>query len=319
MSDGSEGLPTPSSTSKKKVKTAGLIIIGDEILKGQVHDTNSYYMCKELYSLGVKVARINVIGDGVDEIAQEVRRFSSTYDLVFTTGGIGPTHDDMTYLGVAKAFDESVVLHEEMAQLVDKWLGHKGFKREVIMRMAALPASATLVFDPLLPKASFPIIVVQNVYVFPGVPQFLEKMFPRMKTILDEGNTGSGEGSNRFHSRVIYLNKDELSITPEIDLAVEKYIDSVTFGSYPVVGNLYYSTRLTMESNSPEKLVEATVFVQQVMPANSIIDYDDQPAKSAATKVYEIVQNEEHPLHEVVAKSVSVSLLYIFLYLKSIH
>jgi FAD synthetase len=305
--------PVPSSTSKMKVKTAGLIIIGDEILKGQVQDTNSYFLCKELYSLGVKVVRINVIGDEVADISEEVRKFSSTYDLVFTTGGIGPTHDDMTYLGVAMAFDESVALHEEMAQLFDKWLGQKGFSKDVIMRMAKLPESAKLVFDPTLPRGtSFPIVVVHNVHVFPGVPQFLEKMFPRMRAILDEehcnnGESCSGEGNNRFHSGVIYLNKDELSITPQIDLAVEKFKDCVTFGSYPVYGNLYYSTRLTMESSSPEKVQEAKAYLNGVMPANSVIQYDDQPALSASEKVYGIIQDETHPLHTVVKMAVTVS------------
>lgn len=119
--------------------------------------------------MGVKVVRISVIGDGIEEIAHEVKQFSSAHDIVITTGGVGPTHDDMTYVGVAKAFEQEVQVHAEMATMIDKWLGQRGLKREVIMRMAQLPVGAKLIFDPALPPLeSFPIVTLQNVYVLPG-------------------------------------------------------------------------------------------------------------------------------------------------------
>lgn len=291
----------PSAPAQKR-QTAGLIIIGDEILKGQVLDTNSHFICKSLYALGVKVARISVIGDNIDEIAQEVRQFASTFDVVFTTGGIGPTHDDMTYAGVAKAFNENVTVHSEMEKLIDKWFGRKGIKREVALRMAQLPANARLIFEPDLPLASFPIVVVHNVYVFPGVPSFVERMFPRLKAVL-----GVGE-NNVFHTGRIYINKDELSITPQIDLAMERFKETVVFGSYPVFGNLYYSTRITMESNNANHVQEAKDFLSELMPQNSIVEYDDRPLETATAKVYEICGNPDHELHIVVKQAVTVSL-----------
>ncbi|KAJ7392741.1 FAD1 flavin adenine dinucleotide synthetase [Desmophyllum pertusum] len=94
--------------------TAGIIIIGDEILKGHTKDTNSHFLLKKLWSLGVKVGKVSVISDDVEEIAREVKKFSSRFSVVITTGGIGPTHDDVTMQGIAKAFEEDLVLNEDL-------------------------------------------------------------------------------------------------------------------------------------------------------------------------------------------------------------
>ncbi|CAG0919906.1 unnamed protein product, partial [Notodromas monacha] len=101
--------------------TAGIIIIGDEVLKGQVRDANSPYFCEKLTKLGVKVCKVSTIADDVDVIADEVRRFSETYTYVFTSGGIGPTHDDRTFESVAKAFDLRLVLHPDLEDFCRVW------------------------------------------------------------------------------------------------------------------------------------------------------------------------------------------------------
>lgn len=196
-----------------------------------------------------------------------------------------------------------------MEEMIEKWLGHRGYKREVIMRMAELPMGAELIFDPALPMASFPIVSLNNVYVFPGIPQYVEKMFPRMKDILklNTTNTGGGDKDNLFHNGVIYVSQDELSITHEINLAVHKFKDFVTFGSYPVVDNLYYSTRITMESHDPKNVLEAKNFLSGLMPPNSLVDYDPQPLETAAAKVYEIFDNPDHELHNLIRQAVNVS------------
>ena len=90
-------------------KTAGILLIGNEILSGKITDANAAYLCRELRALGVEVRRITVIPDEVDLIAAEVRAFSAAYDVVFTSGGVGPTHDDVTIEGVARALDVPVI------------------------------------------------------------------------------------------------------------------------------------------------------------------------------------------------------------------
>jgi FAD synthetase len=287
--------------TRPKYRTAGIIIIGDEVLKGQVVDINSHFLSKQLYSLGVKLGRISVIPDDLGDISTEIRQFSSKYDFVLTTGGVGPTHDDITYVGVAQAFGEPIVTNPQMAEMIEKWLGHKGYSRDVIMKMAQMPETAKLFFDPNLPNySSFPIVVVHNVYIFPGIPQYLQRMFPRLESLLR-----SNKDDVQFHSRVVYVARDEMSITPQLNEAVAKY-KTVIFGSYPVIDNLYYSTRLTMESTSAEQAEEAQSFLADKLPEGSLIDYDSQPLETAADKVYAIVSDETHPLHVPVRTAVEV-------------
>ena len=104
--------------TSKKSTSAGIIIIGDEILKGQTQDTNTHFLATNLKSLGVQLKKVVVIPDDIDVIAGEVKKFSENYDYVLTSGGVGPTHDDMTFEGVAKAFDDKTFLHPEMEELI---------------------------------------------------------------------------------------------------------------------------------------------------------------------------------------------------------
>jgi FAD synthetase len=102
----------------KDPKTAGIIIIGNEILSGKVHDSNSFYLSNELRALGINVRRISVIPDEIEAIGREVREFSERYDYVFTSGGVGPTHDDVTMAGVAKGFGVRLIRHPEILRIL---------------------------------------------------------------------------------------------------------------------------------------------------------------------------------------------------------
>ena len=99
-------------------KTAGIIVIGNEILSGKIVDTNSPHLCQELRSLGVDVQRVVIIPDNIDVIASEAATFSNLFDYVFTTGGVGPTHDDVTIEAIAQGLQRDVVIHPELAFLL---------------------------------------------------------------------------------------------------------------------------------------------------------------------------------------------------------
>jgi len=268
-------------------RTAGIIIIGDEILKGQTLDTNSNFMCKKLFSFGVKVQKISVICDDVDTIAREVAEFSEIFTHVITSGGIGPTHDDMTFEGVAKAFNLRTEPHPRLVQLIKDW-----FKTEDMdspeMKMAKIPKTSTLSFgvDPKTQKESkYPLVSVNNVYMFPGVPQLFERAFTMLGPKLFRNH------SMEFHTEKIYVNKDEVSVATHISRVAEKYKADVIIGSYPEIFNSYYKVKLSLESTNPNRLQEAYMELCSAMPAGSVVTFDPFPVASAVTSVYALVDD----------------------------
>lgn len=249
--------------------TAGIIIIGDEILKGHTKDTNSYFLLKKLWSLGIKVGKVSVISDCVDEIAREVRKFSSQFSVVITTGGIGPTHDDVTMQGIAKAFDEDVVLNEELVRLIS---GVYDLSEHQInsshLKMARVPSSVKLSYGKDLSgkPSNFPLISAHNVYIFPGVPQFLEKEFGVLENLLLTSNS-----KKRFFLRKIYLSADETAIASILDEVDEKFKGIVHLGSYPNVCNQEFKVKLTVESDSVNGLEEAWHYLLARLPEDLIV------------------------------------------------
>src|SRR6476646_1529447 len=143
-------------------KTAGIVIIGNEVLSGKTHDINSYFFCTELRQLGVEVQKISTIQDVIEIIGQEVAQFSKSFDFVFTSGGVGPTHDDVTIEAIAHGFELKVVRHPDIEKRMYQRLGSD--VNEARLRMANVPQGAEL----LAAEALFaPIIKIRNVYIFP--------------------------------------------------------------------------------------------------------------------------------------------------------
>lgn len=162
-------------------KTAGVIIIGDEVLKGQVEDKNLHFLAKKLTKLGIRLCKVSVIGDSVDEIAKEISEFSSKYDQVITTGGIGPTHDDVTYEGLAAAFNDVLIVNKEMADFWT-WFNNDidGQARKSTIKMATVPSNATIQYTNLKEHISprkFPVVTMHNVCIFPGIPSYVKAIF----------------------------------------------------------------------------------------------------------------------------------------------
>src|SRR5437764_8319542 len=176
-------------------KTAGIIVIGNEIFSGKTTDENSPYLTRELRDLGVDVRKISVIPDELNLISDEVKQFSNSYDYVFTTGGVGPTHDDLTMDGIAAAFGRRTHRHPDLESTLRQY-----YARDLIdgnLRMADVPDGARLVGGKGM---WFPVIAVENVYIFPGVPEILRRTFERIKEMLREAP---------FHLREISLRPDE--------------------------------------------------------------------------------------------------------------
>lgn len=214
-------------------KTAGIVVIGNEILSGKTKDENSPYLVRELRDLGVDVRRISVIPDELPVISDEVRNFSKLYDYVFTTGGVGPTHDDLTMEGIANAFNRPIRRNPELEIAIRRF-----YSPELIegnLRMSDVPEGARLVGDKAM---LFPVVAVENVFIFPGVPEILQKKFERIKEAFRE---------LPFYLHEVFLKADEGQIAETLHQLLAEFPE-LLLGSYPYFDNPVYSIKLTLES-----------------------------------------------------------------------
>jgi molybdenum cofactor synthesis domain-containing protein len=234
-------------------KTAGIIIIGDEVLSGMVQDCNSAFMARELRRTGIEVRRISVISDDADTIAEEVGKFSARFDYVFTSGGIGPTHDDVTIYGIAGAFGVQPVINEHLRDFLRKVFGNNLSPAQ--LRMAEVPEGASAIRDETI---GLPLIHFRNIYILPGVPRYLREKFHLIAKLLFNGGPPL--------MKKIYITEYESVITPLLNGVVAQHSE-VKVGSYPAVEKSDYNVMITMESYSEERLNSAVrQFLENISP-----------------------------------------------------
>lgn len=247
--------------------SAGILIIGDEILKGHTKDTNSQFFLTRLWSLGVKVKAVSVISDDVDEIASHVCDFASRFTYVLTSGGIGPTHDDVTMMAIAKAFDDPLVQNEHLADTLVELYDVKDISElsSFDLKMAQIPSSCKLSYGQCERTWNlFPLISIHNVYIFPGIPKLLESLFDCHVHLFSNQQS-------RFYLRKLYLSVDESVVAAELQKVHDKYGHRVHLGSYPEIGCKEFQTKLTLESLKPNILAEAMDYLTSMLPDNSIV------------------------------------------------
>ena len=221
-------------------KTAAVVLVGNEILSGKIEDQNLAPLARLLRELGIRLARVVVIPDELDVIAAEVLALSRTHDWVFTSGGVGPTHDDVTIEAVAKAFGVEVVTAPEMEALIRAH--YKDRVGEGHLRMALVPKGATL---EVTTDVRWPTVRMSNVWCMPGVPEVF-----RMKlTVVRERIAPAA----RFVSHAVYTNMDEGELKPLLDRVVADYPD-VEVGSYPKWHDPTYKTKLTFDGRDPDQV-----------------------------------------------------------------
>lgn len=235
--------------------TAGILVIGNEILSGKVVDTNSPYLCQELHTLGVDVQRICVVPDDIDVIARDVAMLSRSFDHVFTTGGVGPTHDDVTIEAVAQGLQRRVVIHPELEAILDQHWGDRPPAARV--KMASVPEGAELLMEPSLP---IPVLRVQNVYIFPGIPQLFRRKFDSIKERFQE---------EPYHGRRVYLTARESDFSHLLDTLMQEFPE-LMLGSYPEVGNPEYRVKLTLESKDKVYLAQAYERLLALLPSDYV-------------------------------------------------
>ena len=213
--------------------TAGIIVIGNEILSGKVDDENARYMIGELRTLGVDLLRITVVRDDLDAIAHEVAHASGECDVVFTSGGVGATHDDITMEGVARAFGAKVIRNPELETRLREH--YQDRINDEVLRMADVPDGAILKGSSEL---LYPIVSYRNVYILPGVPMFFKAKFDYLKSTL---------AGDPVTLRQLFLSAGEGDIAA-ILLRAQNDNPTVEIGSYPRFDIDEYRVKVTVES-----------------------------------------------------------------------
>jgi len=223
-------------------RTGAIVVIGNEILTGKSEDKNASFLIGELYRLGVALRRIVVVADDIAEIAAAVRDCSSRFDYIFTSGGIGPTHDDVTIVGIAKAFDRDVARQPELESLIRGYFGKD--VNDARLRMADAPDGAVLVYADGL---RWPVLLVENVYILPGVPELFRSKFEALRERFR---------TEPFHSRVLYTKEDEFDIAERLNQIAADY-PTVDIGSYPNFTGSDYRVKITLESKDRDAVERA--------------------------------------------------------------
>ena len=223
--------------------TAALLIIGNEILSGRTQDANLNYLAKMLGQIGVQLVECRVVTDTESAIIEAAQALSRQYDYVFTTGGIGPTHDDITAATIAKAFDKKLIRHPEAEARL-----RKHYKPEDInaarLKMADIPEGAELIDNPV---SSAPGFIIENVYVMAGVPRIMQAMLDGVKSRL--------KGGAITLSRTISATVTEGYIAAELG-AIQEAHANVEIGSYPFIRDGKLGVSLVSRSTDSNALEE---------------------------------------------------------------
>ena len=237
-------------------KTAAVLIIGSEVLSGKVTDQNSPFLAQELRGLGVEVRRILTIPDELPVIVRDVRELARDHDLVFTTGGVGPTHDDLTIAAIAQAFARPLVRHPLLEGVLQRHYG------EVItpaqLRMADVPEGSRLVGEGDL---GFPVVALENVFIFPGIPESVRRKFGRIREEFREAP---------YILRRIFLRCDEGEIAAELYRAIDRF-PALQLGSYPILHQPDHRVVLTLESKQSDEVDRAVQFLVEHLPASTVV------------------------------------------------
>ncbi len=237
-------------------RRAAILVIGNEVLSGKVHDRNSYFLCRELRALGVQVARIVGILDDIPTIGREARALAEAHDFVFTSGGVGPTHDDMTMEGIADGFGVRAVHHPVLEEILRKHYG--GEVSAARLKMALVPEGAELVDAEGL---FYPVPVFRNIYVLPGVPEILEQKFRAIRERFRD---------EPFHLKRLYLDALESAIADTLSAVVEAF-PGIDIGSYPTWNFDEYKVLVTVESRDAELLERAFASLRERIPAEWVV------------------------------------------------
>lgn len=230
--------------------------------------------------------RVSVLPDIQDIIAKEVAALSPSVTHLITAGGIGPTHDDVTFEAVASAFAETLQAHPELTRLIEEFFGTVD-STSAAMKLALVPSSAKLNYgrDPQTGEPlRFPLVSVRNVYMFPGIPTLLERAFNGLSHLFASPGTA-------FHTREVFVDTDETEITPALTRLQSEWGKRVALGSYPDWLSNYYRVRLVLDSDSADRVERAQARLLEELPEGSVVRLVSDPVAVAPHEVYSLALN----------------------------
>jgi len=236
------------------IVTAALLVIGDEILSGRTKDKNIGYIAEYLTNIGVDLREVRVVPDVEEEIVVAVNALRARHTYLFTTGGIGPTHDDITADCVAKAFGVSIDYDPRAVALLKERLEQMGTQmNEARMRMTRIPAGAELVLNKVSAAPGF---WIGNVIVMAGVPSIMQAMLDYVAPRLATGA--------RMLSQTVRADTREGDIGTELGVIAKAHPD-VMIGSYPFMDDRGPNTNVVVRSRDPDKLAAAKAAVEAML------------------------------------------------------
>ena len=234
------------------MKQASLVIIGDEILSGRTEDKNLSYLAKWLGRLGINLSEVRVVLDEEDDIIEAVNSLRKKYDYVFTTGGIGPTHDDITTESIAKAFGVESRIDEDALEKMKAFLEGKELT-EPLLKMLRIPEGGELIYSPATKAPGYKI---ENVFVMAGIPKIMRGMLEGMYDYLEKGDL--------VHSRSFDIMVGESFFAEELTEIQDKYSE-VSVGSYPFSRDGKYGATIVLRSTQESQLESCELLVKELI------------------------------------------------------
>lgn len=250
--------------SKEKIVTAAMLVIGNEVLSGRTQDANTHYIAGRLTELGVRLAEARVVRDIQAEIVEALNALRARYDYVFTSGGIGPTHDDITADAVAAAFGLSIDIRDDARALLEAHY-EPGQLTPARLRMARIPATASLIDNPISTAPGFRI---ENVFVMAGVPAIMRAMFESCRHQI--------AGGTPLLSRTISSELPEGRLAEPLGALQARHPD-VDLGSYPFYRGQRFGTSIVLRATDAALLDEVAEALKAAMVALGGTPYEGDP------------------------------------------
>ena len=238
-------------------ETAAVLLVGNELLSGKVAEANLVELARTLRALGIRLERALLLPDDLAVLSREIAGLAASHDVVFTSGGVGPTHDDVTIEAVARAFGTEPTLDPTFAALIRGAYGERCTPDH--LRMALVPNGSVLAASP---DGAWPVPVMKNVWMLPGVPEVFREKLATVRSWL--------RGPAPFASRAVYTLLEEVRIKPLLDALVLEH-GGVEIGSYPRWFEPSYKTKVTFDARDPSLVEAAARAFVALLPEGALV------------------------------------------------